>query len=120
MVIKNTSHPDKDPETIGKFRKVYVDGVELTPTTDYTAEGGSIKLTLLPDYLKKLRTGSHKLRVKLTVTNVEHTFTVVAPASTDTPDTGESIALTVCSVLLMALAVCGAVYAVSRKRRVQA
>ena len=47
-VIKNTSLPDKDPETIEKPLAVYVDDSQtaLSSETDYTAESGSLKLTL--------------------------------------------------------------------------
>lgn len=113
MVIENTS--GDDTATFGKFKDVYVDGEKLTRDTDYTAEPGSIEITLSAEYLEGLSTGEHTLKVELTVTNVEHTFTVTAPASTDTPSTGESIAWVVCSAVLMALAACGAVYAVRRR-----
>ena len=118
MVIKNTSNPADDPATFEKLVAVYVDGNKLTPHTDYTAEAGSIRLTLLPGYLNKLSAGEHTLKVELTVTNVEHTFTVVAPAASDTPATGESGKAVAVSIALMLLAAYGGVYAVSRRRRI--
>ena len=77
MVVKNTSGDDR--EIFGKFKDVYVDGEKLTRDADYTAEPGSIELTLSAAYLEGLSTGEHTLKVELTVTNVEHTFTVAAP-----------------------------------------
>ena len=118
MVIENISNPADDPATFEKLVAVYVDGNKLTPHTDYTAEAGSIRLTLLPGYLNKLSAGEHTLKVELTVTNVEHTFTVVAPAASDTPATGESGMAVAVSIALMLLAAYGGVYAVSRRRRI--
>ena len=118
MVIKNTSNPAADPATIEKLVAVYVDENKLNPDTDYTAVSGSIRLTLLPGYLNKLSTGEHTVKVVLTVTNVEHTFTVAAPAASDTPATGESGKAVAVSIALMLLAAYGGVYAVSRRRRI--
>ena len=116
MVIKNTS--GDDTTTFDKFKDVYVDGAKLTRDTDYTAEPGSIEITLSATYLEALSTGKHTLKVELTVTTIEHTFTIAAPASTDTPSTGESIAWVVCCAVLMALAACGVGYAVIRRKTV--
>ena len=116
MVVKNTSGDDR--EIFGKFKDVYVDGEKLTRDADYTAEPGSIELTLSAAYLEGLSTGEHTLKVELTVTNVEHTFTVAAPAASDTPATGESGEAVAVSIALMLLAAYGGVYAVSRRRRV--
>ena len=115
MVIKNTS--GDDTETFGKFKDVYVDGNMLTRDTDYTAQAGSIEITLSAAYLEGLSTGEHTLKVELTVTNVEHTFTVVAPASTETPETGESVLLIIVSIVLMLFAAGGVVYVVLRRRK---
>ena len=90
MVIKNTS--GDDTATYGKFLDVYVDGEKLTRDTDYTAEPGSIEITLSVDYLNSLSVGEHTLKVELTVTSIEHTFTVTASGGSDSPDTGESAA----------------------------
>ena len=70
MVIKNTS--GDDGETFGKFKDVYVDGSKLTRDTDYTAQAGSIAITLSAEYLNSLSAGEHTLKVELTVTSVEH------------------------------------------------
>ena len=124
MEIRNTSGNDAD--TYGKFQNVFVDNEILTRYTDYTAENGCIVLTLFPDYLQTLSTGEHTLMVVLTDANVNHTFTVAAPtstdtsASTDTPDTGESIALVVCCAVLMLLAAGGCTFVFLRRRKAQA
>jgi len=124
MEIRNTSGNDAD--TYGKFQNVFVDNEILTRYTDYTAENGCIVLTLFPDYLQTLSTGEHTLMVVLTDANVNHTFTVAAPtstdtsASTDTPDTGESIALVVCCAVLMLLTAGGCTFVFLRRRKAQA
>ena len=116
MVVKNTSGDDR--KTFGKFKDVYVDEKMLTRDTDYTAQAGSIEITLSAAYLEGLSTGEHTLKVELTVTNVEHTFTVAAPAASDTPATGESGTAVAVSIALMLLAAYGGVYAVFRRRRI--
>ena len=116
MVVKNTSGDDR--KTFGKFKDVYVDEKMLTRDTDYTAQAGSIEITLSAAYLEGLSTGEHTLKVELTVTNVEHTFTVAVPAASDTPATGESGTAVAVSIALMLLAAYGGVYAVSRRRRI--
>ena len=118
VIIKNTSGDDS--ETIDKLVDVYVDGAKLTRDTDYTAESGSIKLTLSSNYLKTLETGEHTLTVELTVTSLSYTFTIAAPASTDTPATGESAVASATAVVLMMLAAYGVVYAIRRRRNVSA
>ena len=120
MVIKNTSNPADDSATFSKFKGVvYVDGAKLILNTDYTAESGSIRLTLLPGYLNKLSAGEHTLKVELTVTTIEHTFTVVAPAGTDTPATGENGIMIAVSFVLLACALAGCAFVFLRRRKVQ-
>ena len=117
MVVKNTSGDDR--ETFGKFKDVYVDGKMLTRDTDYTAEAGSIRLTLLPGYLNKLSAGEHTLKVELKDTTIEHTFTVVAPAGTDTPSTGENAIMIAVSFVLLTFALAGCAFSFLRKRKAQ-
>ena len=119
MVIKNTSNPADDPATFEKLVAVYVDGNKLTPHTDYTAEAGSIRLTLLPGYLNKLSAGEHTLKVELKDTTIEHTFTVVAPAGTDTPSTGENAIMIAVSFVLLTFALAGCAFSFLRKRKAQ-
>ncbi|MBQ6568850.1 MAG: Ig-like domain-containing protein, partial [Clostridia bacterium] len=87
VTVKNTS--GDDAATFGKFANVYVDGKKLTRNTDYTAEEGSIKVTLSAEYLQSLDTGTHIIKIELTVTSLEHEFTVTEPGSA--PLTGDSI-----------------------------
>lgn len=119
MVIENISNPADDPATFEKLVAVYVDGNKLTPHTDYTAEAGSIRLTLLPGYLNKLSAGEHTLKVELKVTTIEHTFTVVAPAGTDTPSTGENAIMIAVSFVLLTFALAGCAFSFLRKRKAQ-
>ena len=115
VVIKDMS--GDDTQTFGKFVSVSVDGTALTRDTDYTADPGSIKLTLSPDYLSTLDAGEHTLTVELTVTSVTYTFTVANPSSSDTPASGESILLISVSLVLMLLAAGGAAYVLIRRRK---
>ena len=78
-----------------------------------------IRLTLLPGYLNKLSTGEHTLKVELKVTTIEHTFTVVAPAGTDTPSTGENAIMIAVSFVLLTFALAGCAFSFLRKRKAQ-
>jgi hypothetical protein len=81
-------------ETIGfrsndefvNFLKVYVDDVELD-STQYTAESGSIKISLSKDYLESLAAGTHKLTIASTNGEPSTTFTVEEVKET-TPTSG--------------------------------
>ena len=53
---------EDDNKTFSLFRGVQVDG-KTVDKTNYTAESGSLKLTLKKDYLSKLSVGTHKLTV---------------------------------------------------------
>ena len=116
VIIKNVSPNGDDTQTFGKLVSVSVDG----DAPAYTAESGSIILTLDTEFLETLAPGEHTLTVKLTFTTLTHTFTVVAPASTDTPATGESILLISVSPILVLLAAGGAAYVLIRRRRTAA
>ena len=56
ITVKRTP---KDADCFKHFTGVKIDGGELTLGTDYTAEAGSTVITLKPDYLKTLNSGSH-------------------------------------------------------------
>ena len=116
VIIKKMS--GDDTQTFSKLVSVSVDGTTLTRDTDYTAEPGSIKLTLSPDYLSTLDAGDHTLSVELTVTTLTHTFTVAAPAATDSPASGESLLLISVSLVLMLLAAGGVAYVLIRRKKI--
>ena len=81
----------------------------------YEAILGSIDITLKADYLQTLSTGKHTLKVVLADRTLKVEFTVSASGGTDSPATGESGTLTYVSILLMALAAFGVVYAFRRR-----
>lgn len=102
------------------YRKVLGSG-------DFDAEEGSLKLTLKASYLEGLQPGAYSFVVTFvvapdypTVDSKPGTFTVAAPAASDTPDTGESVMAVTFAVVLMTLAVCGCAFVFFRKRRTQA
>lgn len=86
--------------------KIYVDGT-LVDTKYYTAEKGSVILTLIPDFLNTLSVGEHTLTVLFdNSVSVSTKFTVSAPAAI--PSSGESVSHYVIlgvSVILLAGAV---------------
>ena len=117
VIVKNTT--GDDTKTIVKFNQsgtVFSDGTELENPSQYTAEDGSVKITLLPDYLKNLKNGEHTLKVVIDGQELEHTYTIAESGGTNSPDTGNSIVLTVYAFILMTLAACGAVFVFTRRK----
>ncbi len=114
VVVKNTDAA-QDKLTFGCFRAVYVDGKALDEGA-YTAEPGSVRVTLSRDTMAALATGKHKIKVELSYASIEHSFTVVEPDE-GSPSTGESSAASTAAMVLLLLAAYGAAYAVSQKRR---
>lgn len=101
------------------------DGTVTTLSSgDFTAAEGSLDVTLSADYLEGLEDGDYTMTVTFVVapdyekTSAPASFTVSspAPAGSDSPATGESIALISVSLALMLLAAYGAVYALRRRR----
>ena len=87
VVVKKTVG---DSETIiNNLVSVSVDGTLLTKNTHYTAVSGSIKITLLPSYLKTLSIGKHTLTVQLTDGTLQDTFTISASGGSDSDDPGK-------------------------------
>ena len=117
VIVKNTT--GDDTKTIVKFNQsgtVFSDGTELENPSQYTTKDGSVKITLLPDYLKNLKNGEHKLKVVIDGQELEHTYTIAESGGTNSPDTGDSIVLTVYAFILMTLAACGAVFVFTRRK----
>ena len=94
---------------------------------DFEASEGSLVITLTASYLSTLAPGEYKLTATFLIDETAFesapvTFTVAASGgtgdspATDTPATGESIALISVSLALMMLAAYGAVYAFRRRR----
>ena len=122
VIVKNVAEDGDDTTTFDRFRNVYVDGVALTKDKDYTAEPGSVKITLSAEYLQSLGTGVHTIRIELTVASLEqHPFTIVKPSSgPSSPATGESGMMTTFCMALMLIASYGVVFARKRKQTEQA
>lgn len=99
--------------------KIYVDGV-LVDSKYFTAEEGSVILTILPEFLKTLSTGEHTLTVMFEsasssdLISVTTKFTVKSAAAV--PASGESVSHYV--VLGAALTLLGVTVFVSGKRLV--
>ena len=94
---------------------------------DFEASEGSLVIKLTASYLSTLAPGEYKLTATFLIDgtlfeSAPVTFTVAASGgtgdspATDTPATGESIALISVSLALMMLAAYGAVYAFRRRR----
>ena len=76
-----------DGETIRHFVGVEVDGQTVDPS-NYTAEAGSVVLTVKPAYLETLSVGTHKLTVNFDDGKAQAQFTV-AQASNTPAKTGD-------------------------------
>ncbi len=120
VIVKNTN-ADRDSETFTKFDenggKVLVGDKELAKGTDYKATNGCVKIELQPDYLKKQKAGKYTLKVVIDGKELTHQFTIAQSGGTDSPATGESIALVVCCAVMMVLAVGGVVFVLLRRRK---
>ena len=99
-----------DANTYGKFRDVRVNGT-LLEAKNYKTEPGSLKLTLLPDYLETLSKGKAGLTITFIDGKAEGSFTIVKK----TPRTGDdsSLFLWACLILLGAVGIC---YAISNRK----
>ena len=120
LTVKNVAEGADDTVTFSRLKDVYVDGKHLVSDTDYTADPGSIILTIPVKTLKTLKSGSHTVKATLKVgsslCSVESSFTVVQPDFTPNPGTGESGMVTSICVALMLIAAYSAVYSITRKR----
>ena len=115
FVIKSVSNDD---QTFGKFNGgVWVDG-NVVDRKYITADTGSLRLTLKPEYLNTLSVGEHTLTVQFNDGIVTHKFTIM-PASTGSasPGTGEAGMTIALLCLLLFLSAAGAAYAVFRHKK---
>ena len=115
FVIKSVSNDD---QTFGKFNGgVWVDG-NVVDRKYITADTGSLRLTLKPEYLNTLSVGEHTLTVQFDDGTVTHKFKIM-PASTDSdsPGTGEAGMTIALLCLLLFLSAAGAAYAVFRHKK---
>ena len=78
---------------IDDFIRAELDGKELTVDRDYTVKEGSIIVTLLPAYISRLSTGSHKLGIVSSSGTATANFTVTKsqePTSSEEETTTKS------------------------------
>ena len=118
-----------DENTFKRFTGVLIDGAKLGEN-DYTAEAGSVKISLAPAYLETLSTGKHTVKALMQDGEAEGEFTIKAaqvkpddkqdkPAGKDgkTVNTGDSNAVVVwVTLLVLAAAVCTIISAMYRRR----
>ena len=79
-----------DDTTYAHFTGVTVDGVNV-PRLGYTAEEGSLILTLLPAYLESLGEGGHEVSILFDDGTVTASFSIAGPGGVaPTPDPGRS------------------------------
>ena len=99
---------EDDDVTYTHFTGVAVDGVSVPPL-GYTAEEGSLTLTLLPAYLEGLGEGGHDVSILFDDGIVTASFSIAGPGGvTPTPDPGRS-GLPVWAWILIGLAGAAAV-----------
>ncbi|MBQ3274416.1 MAG: InlB B-repeat-containing protein, partial [Christensenellaceae bacterium] len=89
--LKLTVHRKPDDQlTYSLFTGVEMGGKQLS-SSDFTAESGSLKLTVKPSYIKDLAAGSYKLTVKFS--DGEATANVKVTEASDNPKTGDESGL---------------------------
>lgn len=107
-----------EPEVYTEFEGLELDGKKLVRDTDYTADPGSVLITLYADKLESLSKGSHTLKVFLSTGDKPEMSFTVASSGSSSPETGEnSLPFTVCA-LLMFFSLAGFVF-VFYKRELQ-
>ena len=74
------------------FQSVKVDGAEIADS-NYTATSGSTVVTLTPDYLNTLGTGSHSIGIVSAAGTASGTFTVAAAAGGGSSSAGDTYTL---------------------------
>lgn len=98
------------------FIKVTVNGSTLNER-NYTAESGSIKITLSRSYLNKLKPGTYKLGIVSTNGTAEGTFVIPSHGSGWNPGTGDRILIAVAVLILSGAALGGVAIYVLKKRK---
>ena len=77
---------DADETTINHFTGVKIDDTQLVKGTDYTAEAGSVKITLKAETIKKLSVGGHTITVLFDDGEAVTSINVKAAAKNNTPE----------------------------------
>ena len=96
-----------------KFVGVSVDGKRISES-QYTAKKGSTVITLKSAFLNTLKTGEHTITIHFDDGKAEGSFTIL-DASSDNPNTGDSIHLWTALLFVSLTGLAGAGYAVSKK-----
>lgn len=83
--------------------KIYIDDVEIS-SDNFTAEKGSVIISIIPELLETLSVGEHTLTIKFE-NSVSYSTKFVVKAATDVPATGETVsyvAIAGASLILLA------------------
>lgn len=86
ITFKRSDEGEADA-TFDHFVSASVDGKELTRDTDYSAEKGSVVVTLAPSYLNTLAVGTHELTAKFDDGTATTKFTVADSTDDSEADT---------------------------------
>ena len=109
IITKNNEAKFKIDADYVKFErggKVYVDDV-LVDSSNYTSKSGSTIITLKKDYLDKLSTGEHSLRVEFTDGEATTTFIVDRLSNEENPRTGDNIGFYILTGIVSTLGLAG-------------
>ena len=112
-----------DANAISYLDRVESDGKTLTRDKDYTAESGSVIITLKKEYLDTLSEGKHTLTVYFKdgqSVSLEYTVKHISNEAENIPSTGEKIAKTLFiggACVLLAAAVAGTAIVIKKKRK---
>ena len=112
-----------DANAINYLDRVESDGKTLTQNKDYTAEAGSVIITLKNEYLDTLSEGKHTLTVYFKdgqSVSLEYTVKHISNEAENIPSTGEKIAKTLFiggACVLLAAAVAGTAIVIKKKRK---
>lgn len=106
------------------FKKATIKGPDIDRalnSDEYTAENGSLKLTLLNSFLETLKPGTYTVTVYFVDETEAHSasakFTVPSSGGTDISETGENIMLIGAAMILVILSLSAIAYIMLRQRR---
>ena len=89
FIIKRKGHDDK---TYSSFISLEIDG-QIVSDSNYTKKAGSLVLTLEPEYLKTLSTGTHEVVFNFADNNSLRTTITISENSGGNPPTGDNMFL---------------------------
>ena len=111
--FKATFRFSADYSLVENGGKVYMDDA-LVDAANYTSESGSTIIKLAKDYMNKLSSGEHTLKVEFNNGQTATTTFKVKGVSTTNPQTGDNITSYVCVFFIGLMAIVSTLYLIKK------